>query len=82
MTDNAEEKTSFDIGFEEGIQVGESLGEYNTYNRVVNAIALGELDLWLAFNAPKSAEGWEAWEAEHGPLKEFRTRWDHPAKTE
>jgi len=72
------EDSSFEIGFEEGIKTGKALGEYDTYNRVVNAISLGELDLWLEFNAPKPVEGWDAWIEKHGPLDEFRSRWDHP----
>lgn len=57
----------------EDYEIGYSMGMFDTYREAVKARGAGELDLWFAYNRPKTIEEWTAWEAGHGA--DFADRW-------
>jgi len=64
-----------DTEFDHGVSVGVDIGFYNATEEAHRANALGEIDLWLDFNKPRSMEEWNAWEAENGPIGIYSARW-------
>lgn len=58
--------------FKHGLDVGEGMGAYKAETEAIAAYQAGEIDLWIEFVTPKSMQEWEAFEAQHGNL---RNRW-------
>lgn len=58
--------------FRSGMEAGRDLGAYDTYEVVKAAYEAGEIELWLAWQKPKTMEEWDVWDEEHGDLSE---RW-------
>lgn len=61
--------------FLHGMDVGESIGEYNAQAEAQRAYDMGEIELWLAFYKPKTISEWVEWELEHGRSGDFEKRW-------
>lgn len=61
------------LEFTHGVQVGESIGFYDAYREAQRAYEMGEIELWLEYNAPKTTEEWTAWKARYG--NNFSKRW-------
>lgn len=67
--------------FKHGYSVGESFGAYDTYKEAHRAYQLGEIDLWFAYQKPKTIEEWKEWEQKYG--ENFSDRWkDSPTNSE
>lgn len=64
--------------FAHGVEVGKSIGAYETAAEALRAYELGEIELWLDYMRPKSSEDWDAWCAEHGSHESMRERWKQP----
>lgn len=65
--------------FDEGLDIGESLGWYKAYEQAQNAFDMGEIELWLDYHRPKTFSDWIAWEGEHGSHDELTKRWSRDA---
>lgn len=61
--------------FNHGMSVGESIGAYEAAREAQRAYDLGEIELWLDYNRPKSLEEWALWKETHGSHEEFQKRW-------
>lgn len=77
MTDETTDKGDFDFdGFVDSteIEIGVALGRYEAYQEVAYAVKKGELDDWLAEQAPKSWEDWEKYDLANGEKGERLAR--------
>jgi hypothetical protein len=61
--------------FKHGLDIGESIGEFRTYESAQKAFDRGEIELWLDYYRPKSLEDWDKWYEEHGSHEDMRNRW-------
>lgn len=61
--------------FLHGMDIGESIGEYNMTSEAQRAYDAGEIELWLGFYKPKTIAEWAEWELQHGDNDEFKKRW-------
>lgn len=62
-----------DPTFLAGMDLGRSLGRYDTEVQAVKAHEMGEIDLWVEWVTPKSLEDWGAWREKYG--EDFENRW-------
>lgn len=61
------------IEFMEGVALGKSLGANEAYKEVKKALEMGEIELWLEHNEPKTLEEWGALRGKYG--RDFKKRW-------
>lgn len=71
MTDWDETFESPDFNY--GFEVGKATGALEAFYEAYNAYSMGEIELWLEQNTPKTLEEWDEWYAEHG--ENFSDRW-------